>query len=191
MTRFGVRGPTVSMRSVRLPHCRANETHPARFGRDALAARTPANAAMCAATVDALAGGNRFIAGLGLPGEFPHYRPWLEEGFRRRGGVRSLENFEIYSQLPVVIERDVRTALALMKPEVDESTGLSPTRPSAFRSCISQVERKRRSRPCPMSWSIYVRWWRHRKGFALDTAHGSSQAQLASSCRPIKRSRWT
>ncbi len=55
MTRFGVRGPTVSMRSVRLPHCRANETHPARFGRDALAARTPANAAMCAATVDALA----------------------------------------------------------------------------------------------------------------------------------------
>ena len=29
-----------------------------------LAARTPANAAMCAATVDALAGGGRFIAGL-------------------------------------------------------------------------------------------------------------------------------
>jgi alkanesulfonate monooxygenase SsuD/methylene tetrahydromethanopterin reductase-like flavin-dependent oxidoreductase (luciferase family) len=33
-----------------------------------LAARTPANAAMCAATVDALAGGNRFVAGLGVSG---------------------------------------------------------------------------------------------------------------------------
>ena len=33
-----------------------------------LAARTPANAAMCAATVDALAGGGRFVAGLGVSG---------------------------------------------------------------------------------------------------------------------------
>src|SRR5260370_27489997 len=33
-----------------------------------LAARTPANAAMCAATVDALAGGNRFIAAVGSSG---------------------------------------------------------------------------------------------------------------------------
>ena len=182
-----------------------------------LAARTPANAAMCAATVDALAGGNRFIAGLGVsgpqivegwygqpwgrpyyrmkdyvtimrkifrreepvshagreialpytgpgaaglgkplksilhmnpnipiflgvaneasvklcaelcdgwlplglvPGEFPHYRPWLEEGFRRGGGVRSLASFEIYAQLPVVIDRDVHKALARMKPDI-------------------------------------------------------------------------
>ena len=33
-----------------------------------LAARTPANAAMCAGTIDALAGGGRFIAGLGVGG---------------------------------------------------------------------------------------------------------------------------
>jgi alkanesulfonate monooxygenase SsuD/methylene tetrahydromethanopterin reductase-like flavin-dependent oxidoreductase (luciferase family) len=33
-----------------------------------LAARSPANAAMSAATVDALAGGNRFIVGLGVSG---------------------------------------------------------------------------------------------------------------------------
>ena len=33
-----------------------------------LAARTPANAAMCAGTVDALAGGNRFIVGWGTRG---------------------------------------------------------------------------------------------------------------------------
>src|SRR6266478_4535581 len=182
-----------------------------------LAARTPANAAMSAATVDAMAGGGRFIAGIGVsgpqivegwygqpwgrpyyrmrdyisivrkiferrepvvhdgkeialpytgpgaaglgkplksilhmnpnipiflgvaneasvklcaelcdgwlplglvPGEFPHYRPWLEEGFRRGGGVRSLASFEIYAQLPVVIDRDVHKALARMKPDI-------------------------------------------------------------------------
>lgn len=182
-----------------------------------LAARTPANAAMCAATVDALAGGNRFIAGLGVsgpqivegwygqpwgrpyyrlrdyvtimrkifrreepvthdgreislpytgpgavglgkplksilhmnpsipiflgaaneatvklcaelcdgwlplglvPGEFPRFRPWLEEGFRRGGGIKTLEHFEIYPMVPVVIDRDVGAALSRMKPEI-------------------------------------------------------------------------
>src|SRR3546814_16945652 len=33
-----------------------------------LAARTPANAAMCAATVDPMPGGNRFVVGLGVSG---------------------------------------------------------------------------------------------------------------------------
>jgi len=40
-----------------------------------LAARTPANCAMCAATVDALAGGGRFIAGIGVSG------PQIVEGW--------------------------------------------------------------------------------------------------------------
>src|ERR1700742_1517901 len=40
-----------------------------------LAARTPANAAMCAGTVDALAGGGRFVAGLGVSG------PQIVEGW--------------------------------------------------------------------------------------------------------------
>src|SRR5262249_5148588 len=40
-----------------------------------LAARTPANAAMAAATVDALAGGGRFIAGIGVSG------PQIVEGW--------------------------------------------------------------------------------------------------------------
>ena len=40
-----------------------------------LAARTPANAAMCAQTVDALAGGGRFIAGIGVSG------PQIVEGW--------------------------------------------------------------------------------------------------------------
>jgi F420-dependent oxidoreductase-like protein len=182
-----------------------------------LAARSPANAAMCAATVDALAGGNRFIAGLGVsgpqivegwygqpwgrpyfrlrdyvtimrkifrrdepvthagkeislpytgpgsvglgkplksilhtnpnipiflgceneaivklcaevcdgwlplglvPGSFARYRPWLEEGFRRSGTGKSLDRFEIFPIVPVVIDRDVQAAIDRMKPDI-------------------------------------------------------------------------
>lgn len=182
-----------------------------------LAARTPANAAMCAGTVDALAGGNRFILGLGVsgpqivegwygepwgrpyyrlrdyitivrkifqrkepvvhagkeialpyqgpgssglakplrsilhmnpnipimlgaenesivklcgelcdgflplgfvPGSLSHYRPWLEEGFRRAGGGKSLDKFEIFPMVPVLIDRDVKAAMNRMKPDI-------------------------------------------------------------------------
>ena len=51
-----------------------------------LAARSPANAAMCAATVDALAGGHRFIAGLGVSGpqivEGWYGQPWGRPYYR-------------------------------------------------------------------------------------------------------------
>jgi len=182
-----------------------------------LAARTPANAAMCAGTIDALAGGNRVLVGLGVsgpqivegwygepwgkpyyrlrdyitimrkifqregpvthagreislpysgpgssglgkplrsilhmnpeipiflgaeneatvklcaelcdgwlplgfvPSSMPRYRPWLEQGFKRAGGGKSLEKFEIFAMLPVVIERDVRAAFSRMKPDI-------------------------------------------------------------------------
>jgi F420-dependent oxidoreductase-like protein len=182
-----------------------------------LAARSPANAAMCAGTVDALAGGNRFILGLGVsgpqivegwygqpwgspyyrirdyvaimrkifqreapvshegreislpyhgpgsselgkplksilhmnpklpiwlgaeneatvklcaeicdgwlamglvPGAMAHYRPWLEAGFRRAGNGKSLDQFEIFTMMPVIIDRDVKSALDRMKPNV-------------------------------------------------------------------------
>jgi F420-dependent oxidoreductase-like protein len=182
-----------------------------------LAARTPANAAMSAATVDALAGGGRFIAGLGVsgpqivegwygepwgrpyyrykdyvaimrkifrreapvahdgaeislpykgpgatglgkplksilhmnpdipiylgtgnestvkltaeiadgwlplgfvPGSLPEYLPWLEEGFRRAGGGKSLADFEIQASVHVEVETDVKAALDRLKPEV-------------------------------------------------------------------------
>src|SRR6516164_930885 len=175
-----------------------------------LAARTPANAAMSAATVDALAGGGRFIAGLGVsgpqivegwygqpwgkpywrikdyvaimrkvfkreapvqhagreialpyagpgatgvgkplksilrmnpdipiylgtgnkatvtltaeiadgwlplgfvPGTFGEYAPWLEEGFRRAGGGKSLKTFAIQGSVHVDVDSDVRAAL--------------------------------------------------------------------------------
>lgn len=51
-----------------------------------LAARTPANAAMCAGTVDAMAGGNRFIMGLGVSGpqivEGWYGQPWGRPYYR-------------------------------------------------------------------------------------------------------------
>jgi len=182
-----------------------------------LAARSPANAAMCAATVDAMAGRGRFIAGLGVsgpqivegwygepwgkpywrvkdyveimrkifrreepvthngreislpyrgpgamdvgkplksilhmnpdipiflgtgtesmvkltgeiadgwlplgfvPGSLPEYLPWLEEGFRRAGPGKDGSKFEIHASVHVDVERDVKAALARLKPEV-------------------------------------------------------------------------
>jgi F420-dependent oxidoreductase-like protein len=56
-----------------------------------LAARTPANAAMSAATVDALAGGGRFIAGLGVSGpqivEGWYGQPWGRPYYRLKDYV--------------------------------------------------------------------------------------------------------
>jgi F420-dependent oxidoreductase-like protein len=56
-----------------------------------LAARTPANLAMCAQTIDALAGGNRMIVGLGVSGpqivEGWYGQPWGKPGARLRDYV--------------------------------------------------------------------------------------------------------
>ena len=56
-----------------------------------LAARTPANAAMSAATVDAMAGGGRFIAGLGVSGpqivEGWYGEPWGKPYYRMQDYV--------------------------------------------------------------------------------------------------------
>ncbi len=182
-----------------------------------LAARTPANAAMSAATIDAMAGGNRMIVGLGVsgpqivegwygqpwgkpyyrlrdyvaimrkvfkregpvthegreislpykgpgssglakplrsilhmnpnipimlgaeneavvklcaevcdgwlplgfvPGSMSRYRPWLEHGFKRAGGGKSLDKFAIYPMTTVIIDRDVKAAFNKMKPDI-------------------------------------------------------------------------
>jgi F420-dependent oxidoreductase-like protein len=56
-----------------------------------LAARTPANAAMCAGTIDALAGGRRFIVGLGVSGpqivEGWYGQPWGRPYYRLKDYV--------------------------------------------------------------------------------------------------------
>jgi F420-dependent oxidoreductase-like protein len=53
-----------------------------------------------------------------VPRLMPMLRPWLEEGFRRAGGGKSLADFEIQARAEVVVTDDVRGALARMKPRV-------------------------------------------------------------------------
>jgi F420-dependent oxidoreductase-like protein len=57
-----------------------------------------------------------------VPGSLPEYLPWLEEGFRRAetraGRPKTRADFTIQASVHVVVEDDVRAALAKLKPEV-------------------------------------------------------------------------
>ncbi len=53
-----------------------------------------------------------------VPGSMQTYRPWLEEGFRRAGGGKSLKDFEIQAGTTVIITDDVREAFRKMKPQI-------------------------------------------------------------------------
>jgi F420-dependent oxidoreductase-like protein len=53
-----------------------------------------------------------------VPGMMDLYRPWLEEGFRRAGGGKSLADFEIQPMTTVLVTDDVKGALARMKPGI-------------------------------------------------------------------------
>ena len=72
-----------------------------------LAARTPANAAMSAATVDAMAGGGRFIAGLGVSGpqivEGWYGQPWGRPYYRLKDYVEIMRKV-LKREEPVVHE---------------------------------------------------------------------------------------
>ena len=49
------------------------------------------------------------------PGMMKIYRPWLEEGFRRAGGNKSLADFEIQAQVQVELTDDVQAAIERRK----------------------------------------------------------------------------
>jgi F420-dependent oxidoreductase-like protein len=53
-----------------------------------------------------------------VPRLMPMLRPWLEEGFRRAGGGKGFDTFEIQARAEVLITDDVRSALQRMKPHV-------------------------------------------------------------------------
>jgi F420-dependent oxidoreductase-like protein len=52
------------------------------------------------------------------PARMKQFRPWLEEGFRRAGGGKSLRDLEIQPAVAVTITDDVRAALQTLKPRV-------------------------------------------------------------------------
>ena len=53
-----------------------------------------------------------------VPGRMDHYRPWVEEGFRRAGNGKSWKDFEIQAGGRVIITDDVKAALAESKPGI-------------------------------------------------------------------------
>jgi len=53
-----------------------------------------------------------------VPGSLPEYLPWLEQGFERAGGGKSLADFEIAANVHVQVNNDVKSALDALKPEV-------------------------------------------------------------------------
>jgi F420-dependent oxidoreductase-like protein len=53
-----------------------------------------------------------------VPGRMAAYKPWLEEGFRRAGGGKSWNDFEIQAGGRVVITDDIPAALQQSKPQV-------------------------------------------------------------------------
>ena len=53
-----------------------------------------------------------------VPRLMPMLRPWLEEGFRRAGGGKGFDTFEIQARADVTITDDVRGALRRMKGRV-------------------------------------------------------------------------
>ena len=52
------------------------------------------------------------------PARMKQFMPWLEEGFRRAGGGKSLRDLEIQPAVAVVLTDDVRAALQTLKPRV-------------------------------------------------------------------------
>jgi F420-dependent oxidoreductase-like protein len=53
-----------------------------------------------------------------VPGRMEHYRPWIEEGFRRAGNGKSWNDLEIMGRGPVFITDDVKGALDRVKPGI-------------------------------------------------------------------------
>ena len=53
-----------------------------------------------------------------VPGSMATYKPWLEEGFKRAGGGKSLKDLEIQGSSTVLITNDVREAFRKMKPNI-------------------------------------------------------------------------
>lgn len=53
-----------------------------------------------------------------MPGTLPEYQPWLDQGFDRAGDGRSMNGFEVHAGVAVLVDDDVKGALASQKAEI-------------------------------------------------------------------------
>ncbi len=53
-----------------------------------------------------------------VPGMMDLYRPWLEEGFRRAGGGKGFDGFEIQPGVSVIVTDEIEQAFDRMKPGI-------------------------------------------------------------------------
>jgi F420-dependent oxidoreductase-like protein len=53
-----------------------------------------------------------------MPGTLPEYQPWLDQGFERAGDERSMNGFEVHAGVAVLVDDDVKGALASQKAEI-------------------------------------------------------------------------
>jgi alkanesulfonate monooxygenase SsuD/methylene tetrahydromethanopterin reductase-like flavin-dependent oxidoreductase (luciferase family) len=53
-----------------------------------------------------------------VPGSMAGYKPWVEEGFKRAGGMKTWKDFEVQASTTVIITNDVREAFRRMKPNI-------------------------------------------------------------------------
>ncbi len=105
-----------------------------------------------------------------VPGRMATFKPWIEEGFRRAGGGKSWENFEIQGGGRVVITDDIPAALQESKPQIALYVGGMghpsmnfhnrqmrqrgyPEAAEKFRSSSWPVESRKPSRPSPTNSS--------------------------------------
>jgi F420-dependent oxidoreductase-like protein len=53
-----------------------------------------------------------------MPGTLPEYQPWLDQGFKRAADGRSMNGFEVHAGVAVLVDDDVKGALASQKAEI-------------------------------------------------------------------------
>ena len=53
-----------------------------------------------------------------VPGMMDLYRPWLEEGFRRAGGGKGFDDFDIHPGVSVIVTDEIEQAFDRMKPGI-------------------------------------------------------------------------
>jgi F420-dependent oxidoreductase-like protein len=98
-----------------------------------------------------------------VPSRMPEFRGWLEEGFARAGGGKSMEDFEFQPSVSVTVTDDVAAALRSVKPSVALYVGGMGHRELNFHK--QQMERRGYGDAAARIQDLYLEG---RKGEALE-----------------------